>query len=41
MEAAARSAGVRMSLPVLLLALAYGVWLLYPALTLMRSGLMG
>ena len=40
MEAAARSAGVRMSLPVLLLALAYGVWLLYPALTLMRSGLM-
>jgi Flp pilus assembly protein TadB len=39
MEAAARSAGVRMSLPVLLLALAYGVWLLYPALTLMRNGL--
>lgn len=40
MEAAARSAGVRMSLPVLLIALAYGVWLLYPALALMRSGLM-
>lgn len=39
METAARSAGVRMSLPVLLLALAYGVWLLYPALALMRSGL--
>jgi Flp pilus assembly protein TadB len=40
MEAEARSAGVRMSLPVLLIALAYGVWLLYPALALMRGGLM-
>jgi Flp pilus assembly protein TadB len=39
METAARSAGVRMSLPVLILALAYGLWLLYPALALMRSGL--
>ena len=39
MEAAARAAGVRMSLPVLLLALAYGLFLLYPALVLMRSGL--
>jgi Flp pilus assembly protein TadB len=39
METAARSADVRMSLPVLILALAYGLWLLYPALALMRSGL--
>jgi Flp pilus assembly protein TadB len=39
MEAAARSAGVRMSLPVLVLALGYGLWLLYPALAAMRSGL--
>jgi Flp pilus assembly protein TadB len=39
METAARSAGVRMSLPVLILALAYGLWLLYPALSLMHSGL--
>jgi Flp pilus assembly protein TadB len=41
MEAAARAAGVRMSLPVLLLALAYGLLLLYPALVLMRGGLGG
>jgi Flp pilus assembly protein TadB len=39
METAARSAGVRMSFPVLLLALGYGLWLLYPALALMRTGL--
>jgi Flp pilus assembly protein TadB len=39
METAARAAGVRMSMPVLLLALAYGLFLLYPALTLMRGGL--
>lgn len=39
MEAAARAAGVRMSLPVLLIALGYGLWLLYPALSLMRAGL--
>jgi Flp pilus assembly protein TadB len=39
METAARAAGVRMSLPVLILALAYGLWLLYPALALMRAGL--
>lgn len=39
MEMAARAAGVRMSLPVLVLALGYGLWLLYPALNLMGSGL--
>lgn len=39
MEAAARSAGVRMSLPVMLLALGYGLFLLYPALAAIRSGL--
>jgi tight adherence protein C len=39
METAARAAGVRMSMPVLLLALAYGLFLLYPALTAMHSGL--
>jgi Flp pilus assembly protein TadB len=39
METQARSAGVRMSFPVLLLALGYGLWLLYPALALMRTGL--
>lgn len=39
METAARAAGVRMSLPVLILALAYGLWLLYPALALMQRGL--
>lgn len=39
METAARAAGVRMSFPVLLLALGYGLWLLYPALALMRTGL--
>ena len=40
METSARAAGVRMSLPVLVLALAYGLWLLYPALTPMSTGLM-
>lgn len=39
METEARAAGVRMSFPVLLLALGYGLWLLYPALALMRTGL--
>lgn len=39
METHARAAGVRMSFPVLLLALGYGLWLLYPALALMRTGL--
>lgn len=39
MEAAARSAGVRMSLPVMLLALGYGLFLLYPALAAIRAGL--
>jgi Flp pilus assembly protein TadB len=39
METDARAAGVRMSLPVLVLALAYGLWLLYPALALMQGGL--
>jgi Flp pilus assembly protein TadB len=39
MEMAARAAGVRMSMPVLILALGYGLWLLYPALALMRAGL--
>jgi Flp pilus assembly protein TadB len=41
METAARAAGVRMSMPVLLLALAYGLFLLYPALTAMHGGLTG
>jgi tight adherence protein C len=41
MEAAARAAGVRMSMPVLLLALGYGLWLMFPALSLMRAGLGG
>ena len=41
METAARAAGVRMSMPVLLLALAYGLFLLYPALTAMHRGLTG
>jgi tight adherence protein C len=39
MESAARSAGVRMSLPVLVLALGYGLFLLYPALSAMQAGL--
>ncbi|HEX8629212.1 MAG TPA: type II secretion system F family protein [Catenuloplanes sp.] len=39
METAARSAGVRMSLPVMLLALGYGLFLLYPALAAIRAGL--
>lgn len=39
MEAAARSAGVRQSFPVLIIAVAYGLWLLFPALALMREGL--
>jgi tight adherence protein C len=39
MESAARSAAVRMSLPVMLLALGYGMFLLYPALAAIREGL--
>ncbi|MEU7923000.1 type II secretion system F family protein [Micromonospora zamorensis] len=39
MESAARSAGVRMSLPVMLIALGYGLFLLYPAIAAIRTGL--
>jgi Flp pilus assembly protein TadB len=39
METAARSAAVRTSMPVLILALGYGIWLLYPALSALSAGL--
>lgn len=39
METAARSAAVRTSMPVLILALGYGVFLLYPALSALSTGL--
>ncbi|WP_433651559.1 type II secretion system F family protein [Micromonospora zamorensis] len=39
MESAARSAGVRMSLPVMLIAVGYGLFLLYPAIAAIRTGL--
>lgn len=39
MESTARAAGVRMSLPVLVLALGYGLFLLYPALSALQAGL--
>ncbi|MEU7802468.1 type II secretion system F family protein [Micromonospora arborensis] len=38
-ESAARSAGVRMSLPVMLIAVGYGLFLLYPAIAAIRTGL--
>jgi Flp pilus assembly protein TadB len=39
METHARAAGVRMSMPVLVLALGYGLFLLHPALSALRAGL--